>query len=84
MTQKEALRVIAGKAISDPVFRAKLLDDPESAISEAGFDLTPDQIEALKEMDREQLERGLTDLDERLTMACWGKTQSSVFGCTWH
>ena len=80
MATQDDLRAIAGKAIADPAFREKLLSDPEGAVNEAGIELSDDQMKALKEMDREQLEKGLTDLDERLTMACWGKAQNI---CGW-
>ena len=80
MANQDDLRTIAGKAIADPDFREKLLNDPEAAVNEAGIELSPDQMKALKEMDRDQLEKGLTDLDERLTMACWGKAQNF---CGW-
>jgi len=80
MATQDDLRTIAGKAIADPDFREKLLSDPEAAVKEAGIELSDDQLNALKEMDRDQLEKGLTDLDERLTMACWGKTQAF---CGW-
>ena len=80
MATQDDLRTIAGKAIADPDFREKLLSDPEAAVKEAGIELSDDQLNALKEMDRDQLEKGLTDLDERLTMACWGKYQAF---CGW-
>ena len=41
------------------------------SLKEAGIELTPEQIQALKEVDREQFEQGLSELDERLTMGCW-------------
>ena len=80
MANQDDLRTIAGKAIADPDFREKLIKDPEAAVNEAGIELSPDQMKALKEMDRDQLEKGLTDLDERLTMAWWGKVQQF---CGW-
>jgi hypothetical protein len=80
MATQEDLRAVAGKAIADPEFRQKLLDDPEAAVKEAGIDLTDEQMKALKNMDKKELEAGLTDLDQRLTMACWGKAQSF---CGW-
>jgi hypothetical protein len=84
MAEKDELRTIAGKALADPAFRDKLLADPEGAIKEAGIELTPEQLEALKGMDREQLEAGLADLDERLTMGCWAKANTPVGGvCAW-
>jgi hypothetical protein len=80
MATQEDLRTVAGKAVADPAFRQKLLDDPEAAVREAGIDLTPEQMKTLKEMDKAELEKGLADLDERLTMACWGKAQQI---CGW-
>ncbi len=80
MAEQEDLRAVAGKAIADPVFRQKLLDDPEKAVKEAGITLSSDQLKALKSMDKQELEKGLVDLDSRLTMACWGKAQSI---CGW-
>ena len=80
MATPEDLRTVAGKAIADPIFRQKLLNDPEAAVTEAGIDLSPDQMKALKDMDKAELEKGLGDLDQRLTMACWGKAQNI---CGW-
>lgn len=80
MATQEDLRTVAGKAVADPAFRQKLLDDPEAAVKEAGIDLSPEQLDALKNMDKAELEKGLADLDERLTMACWGKAQQI---CGW-
>jgi hypothetical protein len=80
MATQEDLRAVAGKAIADPAFRQKLLDNPENAVKEAGIDLTDEQMKALKNMDKKELEAGLTDLDQRLTMACWGKAQQI---CGW-
>jgi hypothetical protein len=72
MTARDDLRAVAGKAIADPAFRQKLLDDPEAAVKEAGLDLTAEQMNALMEMDKAQLQKGLLELDKRLTMSCWG------------
>jgi len=80
MAEQDDLRVVAGKAIADPVFRQKLLDDPEAAVKEAGITLSPEQMKSLKDMDKAELEKGLVDLDSRLTMACWGKAQQI---CGW-
>lgn len=84
MATQDDLRAIAGKALADPEFREKLLSDPEGAVKDAGIELTDEQMEALKSMDREQLEAGLADLDERLTMGCWGKSNTPVGSfCAW-
>ena len=75
MATQDDLRAVAGKAVADSEFRQKLMEDPEAAVKEAGIELTDEQMKALKEMDKEQLEQGFTELDERLTMGCWGKIQ---------
>jgi hypothetical protein len=73
MADKEVLHAVASKALADPQFRQKLLDDPETALEEAGIELDEEQVKALKEMDREQLEQGLGELDQRLSMGCWSR-----------
>jgi len=80
MATEEDLRAVAGKAIADPAFRQKLMDDPEAAVKEAGIDLSPEQMDALKNMDKAELEKGMTELDSRLTMACWAKVQGPICG----
>ena len=71
MATQDDLRAMAGKALADPEFRQKLLADPEAAVKEVGIELSPEQIQALKEMDKEQFEQSIAELDERLTMGCW-------------
>jgi hypothetical protein len=86
MTTQDDLRAVAGKALADPEFRQKLVDDPEAAVKEAGIELNDEEIKALKEMDKEQLEAGLADLDQRLTMGCWIKVNRPDTGyasCVW-
>ena len=73
MAGTDDLRGIAGKALSDLEFRKRLLEDPETAVKEAGFELSGEQMKVLKEMDKETFEGGLEELDTRLTMGCWGK-----------
>jgi hypothetical protein len=82
MASQDDLRLVAGKALSDPEFRQKLIDDPQAAIEGAGLELSDEQMKALKEMDKEQLEQGLTEFDERLTMGCWAFTCPRGW-CAW-
>ena len=84
MAEEVELRTIAGKALADPAFREKLIADPEAAVKEAGIELTPEQLEALKGMDRKQFDAAMADLDERLTMGCWGRTTIGPYVCAWH
>jgi hypothetical protein len=83
MAEKAELRKIAGKALADPAFRDKLLADPEAAVKEAGIELSEEQFEALKNMDREKLDASLAELDERLTMGCWAKTNTPGIYIGW-
>jgi hypothetical protein len=73
MAEKDDLRGVAGKALSDLDFRKKLMEDPESAVKEAGFDLSGEQMKALKSMDKKAFEGSMEELDKRLTMGCWTK-----------
>jgi hypothetical protein len=73
MAGEDDLRAVAGKALADLDFRQKLLDDPEAAVKDAGFELSKDQMDQLKHMDKKAFEGGLEDLDQRLTMGCWTK-----------
>ncbi len=45
---KVSLERLTHRVISDQTFRARLLVDPETAISEAGWDMPPDDLAALK------------------------------------
>lgn len=38
------LERLVGRAVLDKEFRKKLLDDPDAAVQEAGFSLTPDEM----------------------------------------
>ena len=78
MANQDDLRDVAGKALADPEFRQKLLENPKAAVEEAGIELTPEQIQALEEMDKEQFEQGITELDERLTMGCWTRSKEVI------
>ena len=85
MATQDDLRAVAGKAVADPKFRQKLIEDPEAAVKEARIELTDEQMKALKEMDTEQLEKGMAELDERLTMGCWARelAANTLPYCSW-
>jgi len=68
--EKVTLDTLMRRAISDPVFRHRLLVDPEVAVSEANWDLPPEDMAALKAWHDnmrhitklEELERSLSTL----------------------
>jgi hypothetical protein len=66
-TQKEMYELV-GRAVVDEAFRAKLVADPEHAAKEGGYDLTPEQLNALQSADL----KGLAEvLHERLPKYFW-------------
>ena len=65
-TEKEIHELI-GRAVADPEFRSKLVEDPEKAVQEAGYELTEEQLAALKAADMSDLSESL---DERLSKGC--------------
>ena len=62
-TEKEMYELIV-RIVADPAFRASVVEDPEKAVRDAGYDLTEEQLAALKQVDLEGLG---ADLDERLS-----------------
>jgi hypothetical protein len=61
-TERE-IQELLGRALADEAFRAQLVDDPRKAVQEAGYDLTEEQLAALKMIDTQTLTEAL---DERL------------------
>ncbi len=67
---KEAVQKVIGRAIADEGFRNLLLNSPDQAL--AGFDLTADEIGALKRLDRESLSAGAAELEARVSKSIFG------------
>ena len=53
MARQDIERLI-GRAVLDPDFRERLFAEPEKAIHEAGFDLSDEEMAALKKIDPQQ------------------------------
>ena len=67
-TEKE-LHELIGRAVAAPNFRARLMENPATAVAEAGYELTEEQLAGLKATDLKSLAEGL---DERLSKeVCW-------------
>ncbi len=66
-TEKE-FQELLGRALADAEFRARLFDDPRRAAQGAGYDLTAEQLAALKTID---LQTFAESLDERLVKKMW-------------
>ncbi len=61
-TEKE-LQELLGRALLDEEFRGQLFDDPRQAARDAGYDLTEEQVAALKATDVQSFAESL---DQRL------------------
>ena len=64
---KETLQTVIGKAVADDQFREALFANPDKAL--AGYDLTQDEVAALKSVDAETMESLAGSLDERISKA---------------
>jgi len=62
---KEAVEAIIGKAVVDSEFREALFADPDEALT--GYDLTQEEVAALKAIDAETMESFAGTLDERIS-----------------
>jgi H2-forming N5,N10-methylenetetrahydromethanopterin dehydrogenase-like enzyme len=62
-TQKEIHELIV-RVVSDPDFKASLADNPEKPVKDAGYELTEEQMDALKQADMAALGG---DLEARLS-----------------
>ena len=66
-TISDRIQEVIKRLIGDEDFRTNFFAAPESTLQQAGFQLTPAEIAALKEMEPENLENWMTDLDERIS-----------------
>jgi len=64
---REAVQAVIGKAVTDSKFREALFTHPEKALT--GYELTQDEIAALKSIDAESMESLAGSLDERISKA---------------
>ena len=59
-TEKEMHEVI-GRALVDRDFRTSLKENPELAVREAGYELTPEQLAALRKVELSAVAESLGD-----------------------
>ncbi len=55
------------KASSDEKFRTLLLEDVDAAIKQSGIVLTDEEVAKLKAANKEELEKALSDIDDRVS-----------------
>ncbi|MBN1873526.1 MAG: Franean1_4349 family RiPP [Anaerolineae bacterium] len=62
---KEVVQMVIGRAVTEPAFRKQLFTNPERALK--NYDLTQEEIAALKTINAEHLENFVGGLDERIS-----------------
>ena len=65
----DAVSQVIGRAVIDAEFRTLLFSNPTQALQ--GYDLSSDEVEALKNLKLEDLEDFSTKLDARITKRAW-------------
>jgi hypothetical protein len=63
---REEIERLIGKAIIEPEFLRDLLMDPEAAAGKAGIVLSPDEIDAIKQVSREQAMKFAEEFESRI------------------
>lgn len=66
----ETVQDIIIKAVTDKEYRELLFSDPDKALEE--FDLTDEEIEGLKGLEREKFDVAADELEERVSRAGFG------------
>ena len=64
MSEETVLEIII-KAVSDPAFRELLFSDPNKALD--GFELTEEEVETLKQIDKGSFDANISELEERVS-----------------
>jgi hypothetical protein len=62
---QEAVQQVIGRAVTDAAFRQQLIDNAHEACK--GYDLTPEELEALEALDTASLKAFAGSLDIRIT-----------------
>ncbi|HUH95922.1 MAG TPA: Os1348 family NHLP clan protein [Anaerolineales bacterium] len=63
----QAIRKVIGQAIGDTAYRDLLFTDPDSAIQ--GLDLTPEEVQFVKNFKRDKFEAATSEMEERISRA---------------
>jgi hypothetical protein len=69
------LERLVGRAILDKRFRKDLLDDPDRAVQSGGFNLTPEEMQQVRDAVRDRGKRRDT-IDEQIDAAARGSSWS--------
>jgi restriction endonuclease Mrr len=65
MATHSDIQEIISEAVTNEAFRQQLLEDPQTAVETAGYNLTDEQLNELSNFNSEQLEELIVDVEER-------------------
>jgi len=65
MASESEIQAIISEAVTNETFRQQLIDDPQTAVASAGYNLTDEQLSELGSFTSEQLEELIVDVEER-------------------
>ena len=74
----EGLETLIGKVVAEPEFRQQMIDDPQTALRNAGITLSPQEMEAVTSTSREEREQMMTQLADRTSPGCWFATSTNT------
>lgn len=69
------LERLVGRAILDKQFRKQLLDDPDGAVQAGGFNLTPEELQQVRDAAQDRGKKK-DKIDEQIDAAARGGTWS--------
>jgi hypothetical protein len=75
---QELLTKIIGRASVDEEFRFKLIENAEAIIKQNNWELTDEELKALKSLKIEEGEQAERALDERVSKALYGTDTHSI------
>ena len=64
---EEVVQFVIGRAVTDPEYRELLFKNPDEALD--GYELSNEEVESLKQFEREKFEENLPELEERISRA---------------
>lgn len=66
----ENVQTILGRAVTEPEYRELLFSDPGAALE--GYELSEEEMDALKGLEREKFDAVASELEDRISMASSG------------
>ena len=75
---EEVVQFIIGRAVTDPEFRELLFTNPDEALE--GYELSEEEAESLKQIDKDKLEAGLGEMEDRISRAGFSPADFAAVG----